>query len=102
MPERHSLHGSGIEMRIQEVAVARTYPQITIYSRPWCGSVLRVKRWLDQREIPYTEIDITKNGEAARYVEQLNNGYQSVPTILFDGVYVATEPSSEEMERLLG
>jgi hypothetical protein len=35
-------------------------------------------------------------------VEQLNNGYQSVPTILFDGVYVATEPSSEEMERLLG
>lgn len=82
--------------------MARTYPQITIYSRPWCGSVMRVKRWLEQRGIPYTEIDISGDPEAARHVEELNNGNQSVPTILFDGVHVATEPSSAELERLLG
>jgi glutaredoxin len=63
---------------------------------------MRVKRWLDQRGIPYTEIDISKDNEAARTVEALNNGYQSVPTILFDGVHVATEPSTAELERLLG
>jgi mycoredoxin len=63
---------------------------------------MRVKRWLDQRGIPYTEIDISKDSEAARTVEALNNGYRSVPTLLFDGVHVATEPSTAELERLLG
>jgi mycoredoxin len=81
--------------------MSKTYPQITVYIRPWCGSVMRVKRWLDQRGIPYTEIDITKDEQAARTVEELNGGYQSVPTILFDGEYVATEPSTAELERLL-
>jgi mycoredoxin len=63
---------------------------------------MRVKRWLDQRDIPYTEVDITQDQEAARYVEQLNNGHRSVPTILFDGEHVATEPSTADLERLLG
>ena len=82
--------------------MTNTYPEITVYTRPWCGRATRVKRWLDQKEIPYTEIDIATDKESARYVENLNGGHQSVPTILFDGVHVATEPSSEELERLLG
>ncbi len=80
----------------------KTYPQITLYTRPWCGSVMRVKHWLDRRGIPYTEINITRDREAARIVEELNGGNQSVPTVLFDGVHVATEPTSAELERLLG
>jgi glutaredoxin len=47
-------------------------------------------------------VDISHDKEAARYVEELNNGYQSVPTVLFDGKHVATEPSTAELERLLG
>ena len=81
--------------------MSKSYPQITLYTRPWCGSVMRVKRWLDQRQIPYTEIDITQDKEAARHVESLNNGFQSVPTILFDGQHVATEPSTAQLEELL-
>ena len=81
--------------------MTRAYPEITLYTRPWCGSVLRVKRWLDERGIPYTEIDCSHDLAAIRRLEELNNGYQSVPTILFDGVYVATEPSTEQLERLL-
>jgi mycoredoxin len=77
-------------------------PEITIYTRPWCGGVMRVKRWLERRGLPFTEIDITRDPEAARQVEALNGGHQSVPTILVDGVHVATEPSTEELERLLG
>lgn len=76
--------------------------QITLYIRPWCGSVMRAKRWLDQRNIPYSEIDITKDADAARYVEELNGGNQAVPTILRDGVHVATEPSTLELEQLFG
>jgi mycoredoxin len=82
--------------------MAKSYPQITIYSRPWCGGVMRVKRWLENRSIPYIEIDISKDAVAARYVEELNGGYQSVPTILLDGKHVATEPTTADLERLLG
>jgi mycoredoxin len=82
--------------------MARSVPRITLYVRPWCGNVARVKLWLDQRGIPYTEIDISRDPAAARYVEALNGGYQSTPTVLFDGVHVATEPSTEELERLFG
>jgi mycoredoxin len=82
--------------------MAKASPEITLFTRPWCGSVMRVKRWLEQRGIPYVEIDITQDAEAARRVEALNGGYQSVPTILIDGVHVATEPSTQELERLLG
>lgn len=78
----------------------KSYPQITVYTRPWCGGTMRVKRWLDERGIPYTEVDISKDEKAARFVEALNGGYQSVPTILFDGKHVATEPSPAELERL--
>ena len=79
-----------------------TVPQITIYTRPWCGGAMRVKRWLDRRRIPYTEIDISQDSDAARYVEDLNGGYRSVPTILLDGEHVATEPSTAELEQLFG
>jgi mycoredoxin len=82
--------------------VANPIPRITLYVRPWCGSVARVKQWLDQRGIPYAEIDISRDPAAARYVEKLNGGYQSTPTILLDGVHVATEPTIQELERLFG
>jgi mycoredoxin len=61
---------------------------------------MRVKRWLDNRGITYTEIDISKDQEAARTVEELNNGNRSVPTLLIDGKHVATEPSTAELEKL--
>jgi mycoredoxin len=75
-------------------------PHVVIYTRPWCGSVLRVKRWLYRNAIDYTEIDISKDQEAARYVEELNDGHRSVPTLLIDGKHVATEPSTAELEKL--
>lgn len=75
-------------------------PHVVIYTRPWCGSVLRVKRWLYRHAIDYTEIDISRDQEAARYVEELNDGHRSVPTLLIDGKHVATEPSTAELEKL--
>lgn len=80
--------------------MTESQPRITIYVRPWCGGAMRVKRWFDQKGIAYQEIDINKDPDSARYVEELNGGYQSVPTLLLDGEHVATEPSTAELERL--
>jgi mycoredoxin len=87
---------------VDQVNMEKAYPQITMYVRPWCGGVMRVKRWLDKRGIPYTEIDISRDAESARYVERLNGGCQSVPTILVDEAHVATEPSTADLERMFG
>jgi len=76
--------------------------KVTLYVRPWCGSVMRVKLWLDQRGIPYSEIDITRDPAAARHCAELNGGYQSTPTILVDGIHVATEPTNAELARIFG
>jgi mycoredoxin len=81
---------------------AESKGQIILYTRPWCGSVMRVKRWFDQRGIPYTEVDISRDRRAACFVEELNNGYQSVPTIVVDGQHLVTEPSTGDLERLFG
>jgi mycoredoxin len=78
------------------------YPDVTIYTRRWCGASMRVMRFLNERAIPYVEIDITQDPDAAGVVRELNRGYESVPTILFDGRHVATEPSEAELARLLG
>jgi mycoredoxin len=63
---------------------------------------MRVKRWLEQHQIPYVEIDISTDPSAARTVEELNRGFQSVPTLLLDGRHVATEPTTVELEQLFG
>jgi mycoredoxin len=67
---------------------------ITIYGTPWCGDCRRALRVLDQHEASYHYVDIESDDLARSYVERLNTGYQSVPTILFPDGSVLVEPSS--------
>ena len=67
---------------------------ITIYGTPWCGDCRRALRVLDQHQANYHYVDIESDDLARSYVERLNNGYQSVPTILFPDGSVLVEPSS--------
>ncbi len=59
------------------------------------------KRFLDQNNVAYDEIDIEADEEAAVRVEQWNNGNRIVPTIDFDGT-VLTNPSAAQMRAVLG
>jgi mycoredoxin len=67
---------------------------ITMYSTTWCSDCRRSKRWLDDHCIAYTTIDIEQDPAAAAYVRKLNDGNQSVPTIVFPDGTVLVEPSS--------
>ena len=67
---------------------------ITIYGTTWCGDCRRALRVLDQHQAQYNYVDIEVGDVARSYVEQLNNGYRSVPTILFPDGSVLVEPSS--------
>jgi len=75
--------------------------QVTMYSTKWCGFCRRLKLQLDQAGIGYEEIDIERNADAARFVEGVNGGDQTVPVILFSDETTATNPSLAQVQAKL-
>lgn len=83
----------------------QTLPQagtITMYSTTWCGYCRRLKSQLDSVGISYTEVNIEEQPDAAAFVEQVNGGNQTVPTIVFPDGSAATNPSLADVRARLG
>lgn len=76
--------------------------QITMFSTTWCGYCKRLKKMLDSVGIEYTEINIEETPGTAELVEQLNNGNQTVPTVLFPDGSAQTNPSLADVRAKLG
>ena len=77
-------------------------PDIKIYGAPWCPDCKRSKKFLAEHRIPMDWIDIDKDVDGRRVVEQLQDGGRSIPTIVFpDGSHLI-EPSDDELARKLG
>jgi mycoredoxin len=74
---------------------------ITMYSTTWCGYCRRLKSQLDREGIGYTEVNIENVPDAAAFVMQVNNGNQTVPTVLFPDGTAATNPSLAEVKSRL-
>ena len=74
---------------------------VTMYSTSWCGYCYRAKRFLAALDIPFTEIDIDMNEEAALRVEQWNHGNRTVPTFDINGT-ILTNPSPAQLRQVLG
>lgn len=70
---------------------------IKMYSTPWCGDCRRAKMIFQSEGVPYEEIDISDDLEAIAYVEKINKGFRSVPTIVFPDGTVLVEPSSPDL-----
>ncbi len=72
---------------------------VTVYSTRWCFHSRRTKALLDQMGIPYEDVDIEQDPEAARRVEAWNGGYRSVPTVV--ARMVITEPTTSELATVI-
>ena len=71
--------------------------QIVMYTTEYCSDCRRAKTFFEANGIEYLRIDIEGNEEATKFIMTLNNGHQSVPTIIFPDGAVLTEPSWEEL-----
>ncbi len=60
--------------------------QILLYSAPWCGDCRQAKRFLDQHQIAYTEINIEATPGAAQEVIR-QTGKRAIPQLVIDGVW---------------
>lgn len=70
---------------------------LTVYTTPWCGYCRRLKTQLAREGIAITEVDIERDGMAASYVETVNGGFQTVPTVLFADGSTLTNPSVRQI-----
>ena len=75
--------------------------QIVMYGTSWCGDCARAKRMLDRHSVKFAWNDIEKDTNARSFVEGVNRGNRSVPTIVFPDGSILVEPSDSELEKKL-
>jgi len=74
---------------------------IVMYSTSWCGYCRRLKTQLESEGIGYTEVNIEEHPDTAAFVEQVNGGNRTVPTVVFPDGSAATNPSLAEVKQRL-
>ena len=72
-----------------------------MYTTSWCGYCARLKGQLRRAGIGYDEVDIEQQPQAAEVVEQVNNGNQTVPTLVFADGSALTNPSVAQVSAKL-
>jgi mycoredoxin len=76
--------------------------KITLYSSGWCAHSRSVENFLKRNEINVHRINIDGDDEARRRLMDLNNGFASVPTLLFPDGTKLIEPSFSDIRQKLG
>ena len=74
---------------------------VTVYSTSWCGYCHRLRSQLTRENIAHRIINIERDPESARFVESVNNGNQTVPTVRFSDGTVLTNPTIRDVTRVL-
>jgi mycoredoxin len=64
-----------------------------MYSTTWCGYCARLKAQMSRAGIEFVEVDIERDPAAAEFVEGVNGGNQTVPTLLFPDGSALTNPA---------
>ena len=75
--------------------------QVTMYSTPWCGYCHRLQGQMDREGIAYDVVDIEQHPEAAELVERVNDGNQTVPTLVYSDGSAQTNPSVFQVKEKL-
>jgi mycoredoxin len=73
--------------------------QIKIYGTSWCPDCARAKQVFNKLKVSFEWIDIDQDKNSAAYVEKINRGFKSVPTIVFPDNSILVEPGNAELEK---
>ena len=79
-----------------------TQQQIRMFGAPWCPDCKRAKQFLNNQRVPYEWNDIDQDEAARAYVQEVNQGKQIIPTIIFADGSILVEPSDAELADKLG
>jgi thioredoxin reductase (NADPH) len=75
---------------------------ITLYGTNWCSDCKRSKKFLGEQRVRYEFINIDEDQEGMDFVQKLQHGGQSIPTIVFADSSYLIEPTNAELAAKLG
>ncbi len=76
--------------------------KIILYGSPTCAAVAPVRGILERAGAAFEYVDILRDEDGRQRVLDINNGYASVPTLVFTDGSTLTEPSLTELKQKLG
>lgn len=85
----------------EATSTSSTTPAVTMYTTTWCGYCKRLKRMMQDDGINFVEVDIETTPGTAEIVEKVNNGNQTVPTLVFTDGTAMTNPSLAKVKEKL-
>ena len=76
---------------------------VILYCTSWCPACRRARRFLEERGVAYTEIDINKAPEARDRLRELTGGTLTTPTFDINGEIIVDfrRDQVEQLERVL-
>ena len=75
---------------------------IMVYGATWCPDCKRAKQFFGEQRIQYNNIDIDNDPRSVEFVEKVNSGKRSIPTIIFPDGQIMVEPSNAQLAQKLG
>src|SRR3977135_236906 len=75
---------------------------VTVYGAPWCPDCRRAKKFLAEQRVAYAWVDIDKDVEGLRLVEEVQKGARTTPPIVFAAGALLIDPPNEDLARRLG
>ena len=79
-----------------------SHTNIKLYGTTWCSDCKHAKQFFGEQRVHYDFVDVDANAEGMAYVEQVNDGKQIIPVILFEDGSTLVEPSNAELAAKLG
>lgn len=79
-----------------------THTNIKLYGTNWCSDCKRSKKFLGEQRVHYDFINIEEDLEGQAFVQKVQNGSLTIPTIVFEDGSILIEPSNAELAAKLG
>jgi thioredoxin reductase (NADPH) len=76
--------------------------QIKLYGTNWCSDCKRSKKFLGEQRIQYEYINIEEDSAGQAFVQKVQNGGLTIPTIVFPDGSLLIEPTNAELAAKLG
>lgn len=84
-----------------DIADHTAEPELIMYCTQWCPDCRRARDWLDRHNIPYREVDVSRDADARERAANYNKGELHTPTFeIGDGICVDFRP--DRLSELLG
>jgi glutaredoxin len=58
---------------------------VVLYCTPWCPDCRRAREWLHAHDVPFREIDISRDRDSASRVRGWAHGNETTPTFYIRG-----------------